>query len=134
MLLILHLKRLPYTPLPMPFTSKAPEHLRANPFGYVPTLLTPTLSLYESRAIARYLDDLYPTPTPLIPSTSEGRALMEQWVSVESSHFAPDLRAVLRERVWGPRFSGRVGDEAVVERGMRGCKRCWGSWRRGWGR
>ena len=125
-LFILHLKRIPYTPLPMSFTHKAPELLAANPFGMVPTLLTPTLSLYESRAIARYLNELYPTPFPLIPATVEGRAVMEQWVSVEGQHFAVEMRNLCRERVWGPRFSGRQGDEAVVEKAVKALRKVLG--------
>ena len=123
-LFILHLKHIPYTSIPMNWVERTPEHLAANPFGQVPTLLSADFSLFESRAIARYLDDLHPALLPrLTPTDLRERALMEQWVSVESNTVAPELRNFLRERCWGPRFSGRVGDEAVIEKAMKSLRK-----------
>ena len=60
-LFVLALKHIPYELIPSSYTSKPPELLQANPFAAVPVLLTPTFSLYESRAIVRYLDAAYPS-------------------------------------------------------------------------
>jgi glutathione S-transferase len=61
-------------------------HLARQPFGRVPTMEDEGFTLYESRAIIRYLNDQY--GGRLVPSDVKGRALMDQWIDVEYSYFA----------------------------------------------
>ncbi len=54
---------------------RAPDYLRLNPYGRVPTLEEDGLVLYESTAILEYLEATHPTP-PLVPADARGRALV----------------------------------------------------------
>jgi glutathione S-transferase len=64
---------------------KAAPHLARQPFGQVPALEDGEFSLYESRAICRYINDK--VNGPLVPRDLRDRARMEQWISVETSNF-----------------------------------------------
>src|ERR1700756_1182890 len=52
---------------------RAPEYLRLNPYGRVPTLEEDGFVLYESTAILEYLEATHPAP-PLAPADARGRA------------------------------------------------------------
>jgi glutathione S-transferase len=67
--------------------SRSPEHLVHQPFGLVPVLEDGDFVLYESRAICRYVNEKLPGPS-LVPATVEGRARMEQFISIEQSHLS----------------------------------------------
>jgi len=56
------------------------------PFGQVPTLDDDGFTLYESRAMCRYINDK--AKGTLMPSDLRGRAIAEQWISVETSNFS----------------------------------------------
>src|SRR4051812_27691948 len=73
---------------------KAPEHLARQPFGQIPVLEEGDFRLYESRAIIRYLDEVLPGHK-LTPSDAKGRAVMEQWISIESSNFTPHAMKII---------------------------------------
>jgi glutathione S-transferase len=66
---------------------KQPAHLARQPFGQIPVLEDGGFQMYESRAIARYLDGK--AGGALTPKDPQARARMEQWISVETSNFAP---------------------------------------------
>src|SRR5450432_1858206 len=66
---------------------KQPAHLARQPFGQVPALDDDGFALYESRAMARYIDGKF--GGALTPKDAQARALMEQWISVETSNFSP---------------------------------------------
>ncbi|MCR0981133.1 glutathione S-transferase family protein [Roseomonas populi] len=57
----------------------APEYLRINPNGVVPTLLHDGRPLHESGTICEYLDETFPD-RPLRPEDPYGRALMRNWI------------------------------------------------------
>jgi len=65
---------------------KQPPHLARQPFGQVPTLDDDGFELYESRAMARYIDGK--AGSPLTPKDARARALMEQWISIETSNYS----------------------------------------------
>ena len=54
---------------------RAPDYLRLNPYGRVPTLEEDGFVLYESTAILEYLEATHPAP-PLVPADARGRALV----------------------------------------------------------
>jgi glutathione S-transferase len=66
---------------------KQPAYLAHQPFGQLPALDDDGFSLYESRAMARYLDEK--ASGKLVPSDPKARALMEEWISIETSNFTP---------------------------------------------
>ena len=59
----------------------APEILAIHPFGKMPVMRHGDVELFESKAIATYLDHRFPGPS-LFPSDPLLAALTEQWVSV----------------------------------------------------
>ncbi|HVY44597.1 MAG TPA: glutathione S-transferase N-terminal domain-containing protein [Minicystis sp.] len=92
---------------------KQPAHLARQPFGQVPALEDGAFSLYESRAIIRYLDAKLPGVS-LAPKDLEGRAKMEQWMSVESSNFTPVAMKLIYQLVFN-KLRGLPTDAAVVD-------------------
>jgi len=59
----------------------APEILAIHPFGKMPVLRHGDVELFESKAIATYLDRSFPAPF-VFPSDPHRAALTEQWVSL----------------------------------------------------
>jgi len=69
----------------------------------------------ESRAIARYVSDKYEGQgTPLFGKTEKERALVNQWLEVESQNYNPVVSTIAYQLVFGPR-RGLKPDEKVVE-------------------
>jgi glutathione S-transferase len=100
---------------------KQPDYLAKQPFGQVPVIDDDGFILYESRAICRYLDATLPG-TKLTPSDTKGVALMEQWISVETSNFTPHAMKVVYQRVFAP-MRGNPSDEKLVAEGLAGVER-----------
>ena len=59
----------------------APEIFAIHPFGKMPVLRHGDVELFESKAIATYLDRIFPAPF-VFPSDPRLCALTEQWVSL----------------------------------------------------
>lgn len=77
---------------------KQPAHLARQPFGQVPALDDNGFKLFESRAICRYLNEA--AGGKLVPSDARSRALMEQWISVETSNFTPHVMKFVYHHVF----------------------------------
>ncbi len=78
---------------------KAPAHMARQPFGQVPTINDDGFELYESRAIIRYLNDK--AGGSLVPSNPQQRALMDQWMSIESANFTPHAMKFVYQHIFG---------------------------------
>jgi len=85
---------------------KQPAHLARQPFGQIPTIDDDGFKMYESRAISRYLDAK--TGGALTPKDPQARALMEQWISVETSNFAPHAMKFIYHSVFKREQSSEV--------------------------
>ncbi|WP_437963561.1 glutathione binding-like protein [Sorangium sp. So ce260] len=92
---------------------KKPEHIARQPFGVIPVLEDEDFTLYESRAIIRYLDQKLPGVS-LTPTELKARALMDQWLSVEQSYVSTPAVKIIFQRVLHP-MRGQQSDESVVE-------------------
>jgi glutathione S-transferase len=93
---------------------KKPDYMAQHqPFGQVPALEDGDFKLYESRAIIRYLDETLPGQA-LTPKDPKGRALMEQWISVETSNFTPHVMTYVTQHMFAPMRGGQP-DLAKVE-------------------
>jgi len=95
--------------------AKQPAHLAHQPFAKVPAFEDHNFKLYESRAIIRYLDETLPGAA-LTPKDPKGRALMEQWISIETSNFTPNAMAIIMQLIFAP-MGGAQPDMAKVEAG-----------------
>ena len=71
------------------------------------------VTLYETSAILRYIEELHPEPS-FLPATALGRARMEQWISVVSAYLDRSItRAYIIER-FAPMIFQRPSDEAKI--------------------
>ncbi len=94
---------------------KKPNYLARQPFGQVPAIDHDGFGLFESRAICRYLDEVIDGPR-LIPGDARSRAVVEQWISVESANFTPHAMKIIYQLLLGP-MRGQTPDPRVVEAG-----------------
>ena len=95
------------------------EHNERHPWGKVPVLTTPGgFTLYESRAISKYLAIKY--SFPLLPKDSdvEAAALFDQAQNVETLYFAEPAGRLNFEK-FAKKFFGLPIDEAVVSAAVR---------------
>jgi len=83
------------------------------PFGQIPVLHDGNFKVYESRAICRYVDDVIQGGHTLVPRDPQHKALVEQWISVEMSHYKP-AETLVYELLF-KRFRGLGPDATVVE-------------------
>jgi len=71
-----------------PDQTKTPEFLKINPRGRVPAIVDDGFSLYESNAIAEYLEDRYPEK-PLLPKDARARALARRTMAEADAYLGP---------------------------------------------
>jgi glutathione S-transferase len=111
----LHEKGVDYELHPLaPGEHKAPEHLSRHPFGRVPAFDHDGFAVYETQAILRYLDDVFPAP-PLTPGNPQQRARMNQVIGIIEWYFFPKASAPIAfNRIIGPKLLGIPGDEAAI--------------------
>jgi glutathione S-transferase len=94
-----------------------PEHGRRHPFGRVPVLRHRDFWLYETTAIALYIDESFAGPA-LQPVDPKRRALGYQWMSNLNAYFYPYMVYYLvHERIVFPPL-GIQPDEALVEESL----------------
>jgi glutathione S-transferase len=101
---------------------KKPEYLVHQPFGQVPALEDGDFKLYESRAMIRYIDEVV-SGHPLTPKEPKGRAMMEQWISVETSNFTPHAMTYIYQYFFAP-MRGQQTDLAKVEEAKPKLEKC----------
>ncbi|KAJ0166314.1 Glutathione S-transferase [Colletotrichum tanaceti] len=95
------------------------ENLKLHPWGKVPVVTFPDgFTLYESRAICKYLAKKY--SFPLLPSDSDAEAvaLFDQAQSVETLYFADPTGRIGYEK-FVKKFIGLPADEVVVSAALR---------------
>ncbi len=84
---------------------KKEPHLSRQPFGRVPTLDDDGFTMYESGAMCRYINEK--AGGKLVPSDMRARAVMEQWISIESSYFSgPVMKFVFQHMFQRPQEPG----------------------------
>src|SRR5215218_5095307 len=90
-----------------------PDHLALHPFNRVPILRHGDLTVYETSAIAAYVDEAF-DGVRLSPKDVRERARMNQWVSAVNSYYYPYMiYHVTHERLVFPKL-GIASDEKVV--------------------
>jgi len=93
---------------------KSPQYMAKHPFGVVPFFEDGGFTMYESRAIIRYLDAKLPG-TKLTPSDLPSLGRMEQWLSVEQSYFTPHCMAIVMELMFKPMRGGQPDMDKVAK-------------------
>jgi glutathione S-transferase len=111
--LVLTHKDVPYTFHDLEPLMGKPEHLTLHPFNRVPILRHGDFTVYETSAIASYVDEAFDGPR-LTPRDVRERARMNQWVSAVNSYYYPYMiYHVTHERLVYPEL-GIASDEKVV--------------------
>jgi glutathione S-transferase len=90
------------------------EHLARHPFGKVPAFEHDGLMLYETPAIAQYVDEAFEGPS-LQPSAPSRRARMRQIICIINAYTYPcTVTDLVIQRLVVPMLGG-TADESVIE-------------------
>jgi glutathione S-transferase len=93
----------------------SPEILAVHPFGRIPALRDGEISLFETSAIVRYLDECFGSAATLLPGSPLARAQCEQWVSAVNAYLYDTMvrRYVLQYLF--PRGAAGQPDRGVID-------------------
>ncbi|XP_027078203.1 glutathione S-transferase F12 [Coffea eugenioides] len=95
---------------------KKPEFLPLQPFGQVPVIEDGDFRLFESRAIVRYYASKNADHGPnLLGTTLEEKALVDQWLEVESHNFNDMIYGLVLQLEVLPRM-GEPSDFKLVQK------------------
>ncbi len=101
----------------LPIDPGSEDHLKLHPHGKMPAFSHDDFYLYETSAIARYVDETFDGPQ-LQPIDVRERGLMNQWASAIMDYYYPDMiKAFILERVLAP-TRGREPDEERIAEAM----------------
>jgi len=115
--LVLTHKDVPYAFHDLETVMGKPEHLALHPFDRVPVLRHGDFTIYETSAIASYVDEAFAGPR-LTPQDVRARGRMNQWISAVNSYYYPYMiYHVTHERIVFPEL-GIASDEKVVEHAL----------------
>jgi len=92
----------------------APELLAIHPLGKMPVLRHGEVELFESKAIATYLDRSFPGP-PVFPSDPRLAALTEQWVSLVNTVMDRTLIRTYLFAYIAPKTANGAPDREAIE-------------------
>ncbi len=110
-----------------PGDSRGEEHLRRHPFGRIPAIEHGDVQLYETQAILRYIDAVFPGPA-LQPADPRAAARMNQVMGINDWYLFPQVSAVLVfQRIVGPILMGTQPDEAAIAACVPNAQRCIGA-------
>ncbi|KAJ3689760.1 hypothetical protein LUZ61_018924 [Rhynchospora tenuis] len=98
---------------------KSPDFLKLQPFGQVPAFQDELATVFESRAICKYICNKYPEKgnQNLIGGRDGGllaRTSVDQWLEAEGQSFNPPSSALVFQLAFAPMF-GFKQDPAAIE-------------------
>lgn len=96
-----------------PLTLGSPEHLKLHPFGKMPVMQHGDAILFETMAIAHYIDAAFDGPS-LEPADALGQANMWRWIGMVNSYVFPTMNRFMKERLVKPLW-GIETDKAFIE-------------------
>ncbi|HEY8434574.1 MAG TPA: glutathione S-transferase family protein [Sphingomicrobium sp.] len=113
-----------------PGEHKQPEYLARHPFGRIPAFDHDGFTIYETQAIIRYIDEVFPTP-PLTPGDANAGARMNQVIGIIECYYFPKAGAPIGfNRIIGPRLLGIPGDEQAIAEAMPMARTCFAQFER----
>jgi len=110
-------KTAPYRLKPIvPGAHRQPAHLALHPFGRIPAIEDGDFRLYETQAIARYIDAVYGAPRALTPKDPKLEARMNQVIGVIDWYFftANSAATLGFNRVVAPKLGFPVDEDAAI--------------------
>ncbi len=97
-----------------PMAPHSPELLAVQPHGYMPAIRHGDFVLYESSAIARYIDEAFDGPA-LRPAGIEARAQMNTWISAANHYYDRAMvREIVIQRLVVPSRGGAPDEEMIA--------------------
>src|SRR4051795_9753224 len=90
--IVLTHKEVPYTFHDLETEMNTESHIALHPFERVPILRHGDFTVYETSAIAGYVDDAF-DGNKLTPADPRKRARMNQWISAVNGYYYPYLAA-----------------------------------------
>uniref|UniRef100_A0A2P2K926 glutathione transferase n=1 Tax=Rhizophora mucronata TaxID=61149 RepID=A0A2P2K926_RHIMU len=114
----LHEKELDYQLVPVNLAKgehKTPDFLKIQPFGQIPAFQDESISLFESRAICRYICEKYADKgnKGLYGTNPLAKASIDQWLEAEGQSFSPPSGALVFQLAFAPRMKLQQ-DEGVI--------------------
>lgn len=99
----------------VPNPPQTPEQLAQQPWGKVPAMTHGDVHLYETLAIASYIDDAFDGPD-LQPSDAASRAKMQQWISIINSYlYSPAIVSIVIQRLVVPQHGGEPNEDMISD-------------------
>ncbi|HEY8949527.1 MAG TPA: glutathione S-transferase family protein [Rhizomicrobium sp.] len=77
---------------------RSPAHLKLHPFGKMPVMQHGDVFLYETAAIAHYIDKAFDGPA-LQPADALGQANTIRWIGIVNSYVFPVMNKLMKERL-----------------------------------
>jgi glutathione S-transferase len=93
--------------------TSSPAHRRLHPFGKMPVLEHGRMIVYETLAIAHYLDRAFDGP-PLQPDDVVGQTDVLRWISVVNGYCFAVMNGLVKERTAGS-WRAEPTNEATIE-------------------
>jgi glutathione S-transferase len=107
-----------------PGSMRSEEYRKLHPFGRVPVVDHAGYRLYETQAILRYIDAIYPEP-PLQPKEPQAIGRMNQVIGINDWYLFPQAaRIIAFQRIVGPAIMGIEPDEAACAAAVPDLERC----------
>ncbi len=97
----------------VPLEYRSPEHLKLHPFGKMPVLRHKDFLLYESAAIAHYIDRAFDGPA-LQPRDVQGQAHVLRWISIVNAYVFPTMNRFMKERLVRPLFGAKPDTDFIA--------------------
>jgi glutathione S-transferase len=109
-----------------PGEQRGEAYRKLHPFGRIPVIEHGGYRLYETQAILRYIDALFPNP-PLQPSGPEAIGRMNQIIGINDWYLFPQVaRIIVFHRIVGPALLGVKPDEAAIAAAVPDAELCLG--------
>ncbi|KAK9748524.1 hypothetical protein RND81_02G064000 [Saponaria officinalis] len=95
---------------------RSPHFLKIQPFGQVPAFEDDDITLFESRAICRYISEKHANQgnIKLYGTNPLEKASIEQWLEAESQSFNPPTSTLVFQLAFAPRMKIKQ-DEALIK-------------------
>ncbi|KAH6782768.1 hypothetical protein C2S51_008061 [Perilla frutescens var. frutescens] len=95
---------------------KKPDYLKIQPFGQVPAFQDDSITLFESRAISRYVCEKYANQgnKGLFGTDLFEKASIDQWLEAEGQTFNPPSSVLVFQLAFAPRMKLKQ-DENVIK-------------------
>jgi glutathione S-transferase len=100
-----------------PIAARSDAHGKLHPWHRVPVLRHGDVTLYESSAIARYIDDIAGGAS-LLPRTAAARGVMEQWISAIHCYIYGSLVDGYAFKYIGATLRGEAPDLEAIRAGV----------------